>query len=73
LKTLDSGLAVIPDPDPGRNDKKWGFLTFYEGANIRWPNKRLMPKLLEGIYPSGFYPQDIEQIKGSQNTDDKTD
>lgn len=22
LKTLDSGLAVIPDPDPGRNDKK---------------------------------------------------
>ena len=22
LKTLDSGLAVIPDSDPGRNDKK---------------------------------------------------
>ena len=30
LKTLDSGLAVIPDPDPGPNDKKWGFLTSNE-------------------------------------------
>ena len=30
LKTLDSGLAVIPDSDPGRNDKKGRFLTFYE-------------------------------------------
>jgi hypothetical protein len=31
LKSLDSGLAVIPDPDPGRNDKE---LTFYEFINI---------------------------------------
>jgi len=23
-------LAVIPDPDPGRNDDKSEFLTFYE-------------------------------------------
>jgi hypothetical protein len=28
LERLDSGLAVIPDPDPGRNDAKKGFLTF---------------------------------------------
>jgi hypothetical protein len=34
LKTLDSGLAVIPDPDPGRNDKKGRFLTFYETIKI---------------------------------------
>jgi len=30
LKTLDSGLAVIPDSDPGRNDGKENFGTFYE-------------------------------------------
>ena len=34
LKTLDSGLAVIPDPDPGRNDGKENFSTFYESINI---------------------------------------
>jgi hypothetical protein len=34
LKTLDSGLVVIPDPDPGRNDKKGRFLAFYEAVNI---------------------------------------
>jgi len=36
LERLDSGLAVIPDPDPGRNDKKGRFLTFYEFINIRY-------------------------------------
>jgi len=35
LNRLDSGLAVIPDPDPGRNDEKWLFSTFYELINIR--------------------------------------
>jgi len=30
LKILDSGLAVIPDLDPGRNDGKENFWTFYE-------------------------------------------
>ena len=33
LERLDSGLAVIPDPDPGRNDAKREFLTFYETSN----------------------------------------
>ena len=39
LKTLDSGLAVIPDTDPGRNDKKGRFLTFYETINYNFKNK----------------------------------
>jgi hypothetical protein len=39
LKTLDSGLAVIPDPDPGRNDKKWCFLTFYETIKVEIKRK----------------------------------
>ena len=30
LKLLDSGVAVIPDPDPGRNDGPSRFRTFYE-------------------------------------------
>jgi hypothetical protein len=30
LKSLDSGLAVIPDPEPGRNDALKEFQTFYE-------------------------------------------
>jgi len=30
LRILDSGLAVIPDPDPGRNDGKQYFGTFYK-------------------------------------------
>jgi hypothetical protein len=34
LETLDSGLAVIPDSDPGRNDKKGRFLAFYEFIKI---------------------------------------
>ena len=29
LERLDSDLAVIPDPDPGRNDAKRELLTFY--------------------------------------------
>jgi hypothetical protein len=32
VKRPDSGLSVIPDPDRGRNDKKWGFLAFYEAV-----------------------------------------
>jgi hypothetical protein len=34
LNLLDSSLAVIPDPDPGRNDKKENFSTFYESIKI---------------------------------------
>ena len=34
LNLLDSGLAVIPDPDPGRNDEKENFSTFYETIKI---------------------------------------
>jgi len=34
MKRLDSGLAVIPDPDPGRNDKKPYFLSFYEFIKV---------------------------------------
>jgi hypothetical protein len=35
LKRLDSGLAVIPDPDPGRNDGKRYFGAFYEIVKVR--------------------------------------
>ncbi|MEA1948075.1 MAG: hypothetical protein U9N83_12325, partial [Thermodesulfobacteriota bacterium] len=35
LNLLDSGLAVIPDPDPGRNDKKGCFSTFYEIIKVK--------------------------------------
>ena len=34
FKRLDSGLAVIPDLDPGRNDGKRYFGTFYEIVNF---------------------------------------
>ncbi|MEA1946775.1 MAG: hypothetical protein U9N83_05675 [Thermodesulfobacteriota bacterium] len=34
MNLLVSGLAVIPDPDPGRNDKKGCFSTFYNTVNI---------------------------------------
>jgi len=30
-----TGLVVIPDPDPGRNDGKSELLTFYEIINIQ--------------------------------------
>jgi hypothetical protein len=30
LNLLDSGLVVIPDSDPGRNDEKENLSTFYE-------------------------------------------
>ena len=30
LKRQDSGLAVIPDLDPGRNNEKWCLSTFYD-------------------------------------------
>jgi hypothetical protein len=32
LERLDFRLAVIPNHDPGRNDAKREFLTFYEGV-----------------------------------------
>jgi hypothetical protein len=34
LERLDSGLAVIPDPDPGRNDGKENFSTFYKSISV---------------------------------------
>jgi hypothetical protein len=34
LKRLDFGLAIIPDADPGRNDGKRYFGTFYETVNF---------------------------------------
>jgi len=34
LKRLDSGLAVIPDFDPGRNDGKRYFVIFSEYFNF---------------------------------------
>ena len=51
LKRLGSGLAVIPDPDPERNDGKRYFETFYEIVEIgiinenedfyyRWDNRQ---------------------------------
>ena len=44
LKRLDSGLAVIQDPDPGRNDEKRYFGTFYETVNIENSKKKQVIK-----------------------------
>ena len=45
LKTLDSGLAAIPDHDPGRNDGKWHFSTFYEFILFKYiQNNSKIPK-----------------------------
>jgi len=42
---LDSGLNFIPDPDPGRNDGKENFSTFYVTINIDCLIKRKMLKV----------------------------
>ncbi|MBW1797548.1 MAG: hypothetical protein JRJ21_03885 [Deltaproteobacteria bacterium] len=37
MERLDSGLVVIPDPDPGQNDEKENFSSFYESINLVYP------------------------------------
>jgi precorrin-2 C20-methyltransferase (EC 2.1.1.130)/cobalt-factor II C20-methyltransferase (EC 2.1.1.151) len=58
LKRLNSGLAVIPDSDPGRNDGKRYFWTLYEGIKI-WGAVKMVSGTLYGI---GVGPRDPELI-----------
>jgi hypothetical protein len=50
LKRLESGLAVIPDPDPGRNEGKRYFGTFYKTVNIKTLKIYLCSKRAENFY-----------------------
>ncbi|MEA1947254.1 MAG: hypothetical protein U9N83_08120 [Thermodesulfobacteriota bacterium] len=49
MKLLDSGLAVIPDPDPGRNDDSKRFSTFYEAIKFKLTANTMETKELDFV------------------------